>query len=286
MRKRHLGRSPLVYACGWILLVQGCIGSSVGPLAPARPVCGTCEGQDRYVRLEVPGSGHGAERLPQRFAHPMKLSQQDWTAVLSSLRIQRLSKAWLFALGKNPEEPVFLDSEIAFLSRALSQAFERAGEKEWAVFAVTRPQTPEVSEITSGAWFVEGQALHLRLANFRLAVSMDKDRDLVWDYPTRMVVRNDFELKAGDHQTVMKEPEKSIPFWRPTSYEVSLDYRALLLVEAAPPSAEHKPAAASSPPAARRTIEERLQALKRLKEGGLITDEEYRAKRKQILDQF
>lgn len=275
----------LASACTVMFLGQGCIGSGVGPLKPVRPVCGTCEGQDRYVRLEVPGADSAGDR-PASFAHPVTLSQPDWTAILGSLRIKRESKGLLFAVGKNPVEPVFTGDEIAFLSRALGQAFVLAKPEEWVVFAVMRPQTPEVREITSGAWFAEGRTLHLRLANYRLAVTMEKDRELVWEYPTRMTVRNDFELMPGDFQTVLKEPEKAIPFWRPTSYEVGIDYRALLLADATPPSANQKPASTGQPPVSRQTVEERLQTLGQLKERGLITDEEYRAKRTQILDQF
>lgn len=70
-------------------------------------------------------------------------------------------------------------------------------------------------------------------------------------------------------------------------------YQALLLGEPAAASVTQKtttaiqmaipPPTIVAPPV---SIEDRLQMLKRLRDQGLITEEEYSAKKKQLLDQF
>lgn len=95
-----------------------------------------------------------------------------------------------------------------------------------------------------------------------------------------------YDLIPGQHQVVITEPE-GLPALAAKPVELMIAYRAALadppLVQLlAEPQRRHQPH--DQPGSA--TIEERLRTLKRLKEEGLLTEDEYRIKRWQMLEQF
>ncbi len=270
-------------------LLQGCAGRT----HPARSVCdncrivcGECEGQDRFVRLQGPPPGVGQDHL-SNFSHPVTLRIEDWKIILSSLRIRREGEpVILFSLPKGAISDVFTRDEIEYLSRTLRQAFALAQPTEWVVFGLSRPREPEVSEITTGGWFMDGSYLHLFLANYRFAVTTPGIRELVWDNPLFRQV-NVYELVPGDHQTMIQVQEGGV--LRASANELSIAYQPLLLTEPVFQSAP--PDGSSLPPfrqgqSEKRSIEERLKALKHLRDQDLITEEEYRSTRSRLLEQL
>jgi hypothetical protein len=270
-------------------LLQGC----AGPAHPlrlvcenCRMVCGECEGEDRFVRLQGPSPGLRRDRVPN-FSHPFTLSPEEWKIILSSLRVQRQGEpVVLFSLPKGLISDALTQDEVDYLSRTLSHAFAQAQPTEWVVFGLSRPGAPDVSEVTSGGWFMEGSDLHLLLANYRYAVTAPNIRELVWENPLSSQV-NLYELVPGDHQTVIQHKEVGV-LSAPVN-EISIAYQPLLLAEplskAALPdgsSASRLPQAQTNQP----SMEERLKVLKRLHDQGLITEEEYRNKRSQLLERL
>ena len=270
-------------------LVQGC----AGPTHPPRPVCencrmvcGECEGEDRFVRLQGPSLGLRRDRVPT-FSHPSTLSAEEWKIILSSLRVQRQGEpVVVFSLPKGPISDAWTHEEIDYLSRTLRQAFAQAQPTEWVVFGLSRPGAPDISEITTGGWFMEGSHLHLLLANYRYAVTAPNIRELVWENPLSSQV-NVYELVPGDHQTVIQHKEGGL-LNAPVN-ELSIAYQPLLLADplsrAALPDGSSRsllPQAESKQP----SMEERLNVLKRLYDQGLITEEEYRSKRSQLLERL
>ncbi len=249
-------------------------------------VCGECEGEDRFVRLQGPSPGLRRDRVPN-FSHPFTLSPEEWKIILSSLRVQRQGEpVVLFSLPKGLINDALTQDEVDYLSRTLSLAFAQAQPTEWVVFGLSRPGAPDVSEITSGGWFMEGSHLHLLLANYRYAVTAPNIRELVWENPLSSQV-NLYELVPGDHQTVIQHKEVGV-LSAPVN-EISISYQPLLLAEplskAALPdgfSASRLPQAQTNQP----SMEERLKVLKRLRDQGLITEEEYRNKRNQLLERL
>lgn len=69
--------------------------------------------------------------------------------------------------------------------------------------------------------------------------------------------------------------------------ELSIAYQAILLGEPGEaPVTQESSAPSPMTPGPPLSIEDRLRELKRLQEQGLITDEDYRAKKQQILERF
>jgi len=110
-----------------------------------------------YVRLEFDrmvkkGSEH---------SHPSSLTQEQIAAVLSGVRIE---EHLVFARGDMV--PAFTDNDIAFFAPLLSLAFSKATPEEIVTFYETRYLSPTRREVTSGGLFVQGDVLHLILANY------------------------------------------------------------------------------------------------------------------------
>jgi hypothetical protein len=270
-------------------LLQGC----AGPTHPPRPicencrmVCGECEEQDRFVRLQGSSPGLQRDRVPN-FSHPVSLRPEDWEIILSSLRVQRQGEPVVFfSLPKGPISNALTQVEIEYLSRTLSLAFAQAQPTEWVVFGLSRPGAPDVSEITTGGWFMKESHLHLLLANYRYAVTAPNVRELVWENPLSSQI-NVYELVPGDHQTVIQDQKDGL--LRTTVNELSIAYQPLLLDE--PLSTSALPNGSSSslllqPQSKHLSMEERLKTLKRLRDQGLITEEEYRSTRSRLLEQL
>jgi hypothetical protein len=270
-------------------LLQGCAGPTHPPrlvCENCRMVCGECEGEDRFVRLQGPSPGLRRDRIPN-FSHPITLSSEDWKIILGSLRIQRQGEpVVMFSLPKGPISDALRQDEVEYLSRTLSQAFAQAQPTEWVVFGLSRPGAPDVSEITSGGWFMEESHLHLLLANYRYAVTAPNIRELVWENPLSSQV-NLYELVPGDHQTVIQHKEGGL-LNAPVN-ELSIAYQPLLLAEPLPKAALPDGSRTSLLPQAQSiqpSLEERLKVLKRLYDQGLITEAEYRSKRSQLLERL
>ena len=270
--------SSIVFLLATLVLCQACLG----PKRSIRPVH---EEQERFVRLETRPDGAA------RGAHPVGLGTADWMRILAGIRIQPRKDSVLFTRALDPPTEAFAPDEIVYLGRALSEAFARAQPDEWVVFGMSKVLPSGLSEITTGGWFAEDRRLHLFLANYRHSTTKTAVRERLWKEPLRAVAAPFYDVVQGEHQTVVKGAGLLSALSSGSGPEIVIEYRALL---GAPPPALRQPApsvdratpapdAGRLPPAA---VEERLRMLKRLWEQGLITDEEYREKKKEVLGSF
>jgi hypothetical protein len=221
------------------------------------------------------------------------LSPEDWKVILKSIQVQSQKQGFLLFTSKGPVEPAFTDDEVEYLSATLSRVFEQASPNERVVFALSRHEPANLTEVTSGGWFVSGPSLHLVLANYRYVVTMPSVLELLWRDPMWTKAGPFYDLVPGDHQTVAAEEGPVPKLFSLTLPVLSIAYKPLLLAESpaspAVPNAvagsevSPRPDNATSP---RTSLEERLQMLKRLRDQGLITDEEYRTKKQQLLDRL
>lgn len=246
-------------------------------------VCGRCEDEGRFVRLATPGPDQSGAPL---FEHPLRLRPEEWRNLLGSISVQKRYEGFLFFPGqKGTPEAAFVPEDIDYLSAALSAAFDQVQPAEWVVFGLSRPASPEISEVTTGAWFVQDGQVHVRLANYRYAVSMQSVRELLLEHPLHghEIL---YDVIPADHQTVRREGD-GLPLFRTKPVELQIAYRAALAeprsVQAVP---GQQPTRQPQPPPDSATIEDRLRTLKRLREDGLLTEEEYRSKRRQVLEHF
>lgn len=266
--------------------VPACAG-----LHPSRVICGQCEEEDRFVRLQARGDAAGPDRRP--LAHPFSLGPEDWRPILQSLRVQSLKEGIpLLPASKGLAIPAFTEEDLAYLSETLAKAFAKAGPDDWVVFALVRRPSdigPDISEVTTGAWYVEGRHLHLVLANYRFPVTMPAVREQLWDQP--LYAYPPFYAVAPQEFHTLQRRSALRQFIAADLPEVLIDYQPLLLARALPrrprpPEPDAAPVPAPSTSAPPMSVEASLEALKRWRDKGLITEEEYQAKKRQVLERF
>ena len=254
------------------------------------------------MRLE-PGAGASHPENVLRFAHPVILSPTDWTRILAGIRIQPRKDSFLFTTALEPPTEAFAPDEIVYLSRALSETFAKARPDEWVVFGMSKVLPSGLNEITTGGWFAEGARVHLLLANYRHSVTRTAVREQLWREPLRAIAAPFYDAVQGEYQTVVQEKGMFSGLLRNAGPEIAIEYQALLNARGStvPPTALPAPPSAAPPPGAAvekpspaseaakipvATVEEHLRTLKRLRELDLLTEEEYRQKKKEILDRF
>jgi len=260
---------------------QSCVAVTQAPLSVE-------EDPERFIRIE---GRYGDEHRvgSSSFEHPLTLTAAEWERLLSSIQVQSHKDTFLFTTAKNPPEPAFSPEQLMYLSRGLQKAFSRAHPDEFLVFGFSQIRSPQLTEITTGGWFIEGQRLHLILANYRHSVSMKNIRDELWQDPLHSNSSSSYQIVPGPNQTLGRE--KGLAGLLSTDApELLIDYKALLEMKPSPPailSPVGSPIVAPSPaPRVEPSLEERLRVLKKLREQGLITEDEYRDKKKQLLDRF
>jgi hypothetical protein len=190
-------------------------------------VCGICEEPGRFVRLQTYDSQ--AFLVNQGgFSHPLNLSSKDWKPILASIRVY----ADLFFPIETTEQPAFTAEEIDYLSMTLSRAFAKAQPQNWVIFSLSQPSPASVTEMTTGAWYAEGTTLHLLLANYRAAVSMNNIRDVLERDPLFEVYgspRYDFVLT--EHSKEGSEKKSLFSSLRQKTPHLAIEYTQLLAEE-------------------------------------------------------
>jgi hypothetical protein len=247
-------------------------------------VCGNCEDQNRFVRLEKVNTDFVPDVAPP-FSHPLKLAPNEWTGILSSIYVQKLKPGILLWGGKENKEPAFNEEEIQYLSTTLPQAFEKAQPDEIVVYALSRSPLPDMAEISTGGLFVTQDALHVILSNHHHAVSLPGIRELLWEHPLHSQ-GTQYVFAQGNHHTIRKQDLLGIT---PKPLALTITYKALLLDL----TNSSEPASGLSPTISpvqdqplQLSVEDSLDMLKRLRERDLITEEEFQQKKQELLNRF
>ena len=265
-----------------VLLCQSCIG-------PSRIESPVREEPDRFVRVEARPGDADLGKLT-KFNHPFPLSEKEWTRLLENVWVRHEPGTIALVSSQEPSVPAFTADEIAFLSKWLSKAFKHAHPDEWVVFGLSRPRSPELTEITTGGWFMQEDRLYLRLANYRHVVSMASVRAQLWDDPLYSTGDRYYTFVPGDYQSAVLVGGGPLAEIRGTAVpQLVLEYQNFLR----PPSVG-KPAQKSDVPQAAGSPEQgrggdtaqKLRELKQLRDDSIITEEEYRTKKKQLLDRY
>jgi hypothetical protein len=122
---------------------------------------------DAYVRLEFDRTvKKGTEH-----SHPVSLKPEQIAAVLAGVRIEEpIALVRGDILQRDPVPPIhpaFSDKDIAFFAPLLALALSKATPEEVITFYQTRSIAANTREVTSGGLFIQGDELHLILANYR-----------------------------------------------------------------------------------------------------------------------
>ncbi len=278
------GKEKRAFSTPMLTIAVLAVACSLGAAPASRVVCGMCEEPGRFVRLQVPMRDRQAEGT-QHFSHPFRWSAEQWKPILRSIHVQKRGEGILFFPAPNgPTRPAFTTAEVDYLSETLTRAFAQAQPSEVVVFGLTSPKTPEMTEITTGAWYVKDAQLHLILGNYREAFTMSSIRELLWQDPLHMIAEALYEFVPGPHQSLHREDNGLGTFLIPEAPQLALTYQQLSL--GAPPvdgGHEKGPLPVAYPDS---SLEGKLQRLKQIRDDGLITDDEFAAKKKALLDGF
>lgn len=219
-----------------------------------------------------------AEKGAPANSHPLKVDAGALARALGDLLV----------VGKSGDEPLFVPAEAAVLARAMADALTQAQPGEDLVLVSSANRGPGFFNaslgVTARAFARNGQ-LNLIVKDARLEFLYKYGLD------SRMP-EFDYGSRKAAGAVVLKAPGAELrrPDW------VILPAAALAPAAAAapvpPPAAAPVPApAAAAPPAPpvpapSVAVEERLRDLKRFRDQGLITEEEYAQKKQELLEGF
>ena len=233
------------------------------------------EEESRYVRFQA-RYGEGQDGVASKFAHPVALGESEWARLLDNIVIQEQKKLLALGATRSAPRPAFDEDGKRYLANHLAEGFQKARPDEWVVFYLSHPREPGVVEIDSGGFFVEGERLHLIVANYRQPVSMAFIREQIWNDPLRPAGDSFYDVIPQDHQTLQtvrrKDLTQSLLKQVP---ELSIDYSAQLNDDV---SGDGEAVGSS--------IEDRLRILKRLRGQGLISEEQFRVKQERLLERL
>jgi Short C-terminal domain len=278
------GKAKRARSTPMLMMAVLAVACSLGAVPASRVVCGMCEEPDRFVRLQV-STRDGHAESTQPFSHPFRWSAEQWKPILRSIHVRKRGQGVLFLPGPNgPTLSAFTPAEVDYLSETLTRAFAQAQPSEVVVFGLTSQKTQEIAEITTGAWYVKDAQLHLILGNYREAFTMSNIRELLWQDPLHMIAGALYEFVPGPHQSLPREDNVLGTFLIPEAPQLALTYQQLFL--GAPPvdAGQDKGAPPSTYPDS--SLEGKMQRLKQIRDDGLITDDEFAAKKKALLDGF
>jgi len=230
--------------------------------------------------------------VPMGFDHPAEIAEADLARILESIRIVEppgfLSK---LILKSRPEpEPALTPEEAKAFAVPLAEALRTAAPDERVVFFFHHQRSAYKGTTSSGIVFVKDKRLNILFGRYLMGNQPGHPDIMVGGNPFPSANDQDFFIAAGPFQTLPDGHEA--PGGReavsPNRW-LSIDYASLLHPPAPTPAAGAVPTPApgeASPAAPAPTPEERLKTLKKLHEEGLITDEEYNDKKKEILQSF
>ena len=242
---------------------------------------------EQYVRIEQNDSGVAGTEAGN--SHPADISAGRLHSMLESIEVR--------PPGGGQATPLFDDDELGILSEHIHAGLASADPGEDVTFAIIGHHAVlagllKQRVITLGRVFCRGKELNIIFGDVLREVNEREDRRL---YPfqqglrTRVVPREfDLTMKPGKEKFIMKRPDWVIfPVAGPVSMETApatpkMGENAAAEERALPVGKAGKKQAG----AGQRGIEERLTILNDLKSRKLITDEEYRTKRREILDEI
>ncbi len=256
----------------FLLLLTSC-----APVPPRVP-CDRCEEPDRFVHLLACEQAFNDD-YPHPFRHPVRLTSDDWGILLNSVKTQRRSDRVILAGTAGFVSSAFLPEEVVYLSQTLSSAFAQAAPQDCVGFGLKTMISPTVWEVTTGVWFAGENDLYVVFHNYRAKTTVPS----VWEN-----LRNSPETSAGgifydfipnDHQSVRQKGGRIRHLIKRDMLEMAIHHKSMLSTSA---QSENQHTPESIP----QSLRERLGILRQLYDEGLIPDEEYRMKVKELLGHF
>ncbi len=231
------------------------------------------DGEFSYVKLE------NVDKSISGIKHPYEISPEVLEKILLSIYYERV---WLnipFSRGKAKQYQLFLPEEAKTLASHLSEGFKKANSRQWLNFSLECKRGKILVgsvRITDGIAFIKDGELNLVFRN--IAEKLGVDENINTSNPLKYYP-NSSRLVAKEGQRLAKN-KKGKP--RDNWLIIELNYFQKKA------SAKEKEIEKQKPPSTQKekSIKERLLKLRELYEEGLITEEEYKKKRQEILDEL
>lgn len=273
---------------GWFMLLVGTAGMLTGCAhLGGKDVRSLWRSNDQYVAIEKQDRQSGS--MPAPNSHPANVSAERLSSILASIEVRMPNK--------NKTQPLFNPTGNSLLSEKISQGLTAAAPGEDVTFAyignypvLAMMAMLKEDQVTSARVFVQDGKINIIFGKLREKVNEKEDRRLNPYLPgsREMVMPQEMLLveKPGGESFTRKRPDWLV---------FSLTPPAVLVIPTEEPVPEEQAPAVTAPgaPAVRRatpaqpvkkSVEERLTILKGLKDKGLITEEEFKAKRQDILN--
>jgi hypothetical protein len=260
-------RSGILRRCRFGMLVLFFIGACAPVKESYRYLD---EGENHVVRLEKAGAAAS-------YSHPADLDPAVLEKALRSVVVSHpvpLLKR-IFIQKSEVVGPAFTPEEAALLAGRFKAAAERAMPEEHIAFLLASDKNHLSTEITSGIAFLKEGKLHLIFANHHAPLSAQRHPQIPRDTMLRSYEQDGFQLIVQPHQIKVGDG-----LLERGQEGISIDYAAF--GTEAPPDPNEKGALEAAALGSLK-LEERFQLLKKLREEGLITEEEYTGKKKDLL---
>ena len=285
MRKTY----PFIVALLLCVVTAGC--------ATSRTISKTVM-EDNYNSVSLQTWLDAAQQpINPQFDQPVEFSEADMTRILESIQVVEppgmLSK--LILKAQETPEQAFIPAEARFLAKPLAAALKTAQPDQRVVFFLHHQRTVYKGTTSSGVAFVKDKRLNILLGRYRMGNQPGSPDIPVGDNPFTVTNDQEFYIVPGPFQSIVDEQSKA-PGGLETVYPkrwIIIDYASLLnpppqtaAPQAAPPTTEPPKGEPSLIVPMPLTLEDKLKTLNKLKEEGLITDEEYNEKKKELLKSF
>ncbi len=161
---------------------------------------------------------------------------------------------------------------------------------EGGVFGLSSRRSPHVAAMTTGGCLVTNSSLHFLLANYREMVSLPNIRQLLREEPLRSQNSDTYDVVPGPHMALIQGDDPGGHLFSLRVPELAIAYQSLITGSGWRPIGEQPGMQPSSSPSSTATsqgqssLEERLRKLRQLRDQDLITDEDYRLKKQQLLE--
>lgn len=230
------------------------------------------QSRDQFVALERQEQGGNS--------HPVEVAPETLTALLAAIDVR-------------PEpggkvEALFTPASLEALVPHLHEALRTASVRDDVVFAVIGLHTSLLGfakspKVTTGRLFRQDGRLNLIVGQVQQDVNEREDRRLAPFVPGSRQ-----QVSEGVWQLLPRAGQEAFTLTRKDWIVFTDVPRPVTITVPAPPKPVPPPQLPTAPPSAlpkeTRTPVERMQILNELKSKGLISEEEFRNKRQQILD--
>ncbi|MBI1922009.1 MAG: SHOCT domain-containing protein [Geobacter sp.] len=280
--KRFVWSLMVVFMLAMVAL-PGC--ASFGTARGGRTIVETVwQAGDQYVAIEKQDQPAGADIIPN--AHPLDIPADRLRSALGSIEV-RLP-------GNDKNVQLFSEQELALITENISKALARAGKDEDVTFAAIGHHTAVMGlfkerRLTAGRVFCRDGEINIIFGDLLRDVKENEDRRLYPILPgsrSSSAPRNwELTVKTGETFSMKRPDWITFPIMGPA---VSVGIPGVPQETGATGTtvkpATFAPSLQKQAPPAEKSIEERLMLLNELRDKKLITEEEYRAKRLEILD--